>query len=246
MAQDDKRSEDAQGYRFTDEQREAIATLAATNVYARQSKWKTFRELPKRDKWPFFVQHFLLGTVAVAVALAIVIAMAVTFFTKPPDPLVSVQGVNMPGYSAQLAELNAGFRRQLDISDKRLVQIDDSLSVGENGDADDSAKIMTMVSAGQITMLFAAPKDFATLAERGYISKPVDALTARQMRRFSGALVDAHGQHVADPAEAVGLDLSQSRTWAACGLPNGTILGFSNMTSGKDYPRRFVEYLRFA
>lgn len=244
MVQDGKGPEDAQEYRLTDEQREAIATLACANVYAKQSKWKTFRELDRHDKWPFFVQHFLLGTVAAAVALAVVVAVAVTFFTKPPDPLISVQGVDMPGNSAKLDELNAGFRRQAGIADKRLVQIDDSLSIS-NGYADDSAKIMAMVSAGQINMLFSSTKNFAELVGRGYVAKPAAVLSAQQLAALSGALVDAHGKPVADPAKAVGLNLSQSRIWAACGLPSDAILGFSNVTSGKNYPRRFVKYLRF-
>jgi len=58
---------------LSDKQLSAVADLAKTNVYARQSKWKTFRELPNKDKLPFFVQHFLVGTVAVVAAGALVL-----------------------------------------------------------------------------------------------------------------------------------------------------------------------------
>ena len=36
---------------LTQEQQDAVAALASTNVYAKQSKFKTFRELPPKDKW---------------------------------------------------------------------------------------------------------------------------------------------------------------------------------------------------
>ena len=44
---------------LTQEQQDAVAALASTNVYAKQSKFKTFRELPPKDKWPYFKQNFL-------------------------------------------------------------------------------------------------------------------------------------------------------------------------------------------
>ena len=37
---------------LTQEQQDAVAALASTNVYAKQAKFKTFRELPTKDKWP--------------------------------------------------------------------------------------------------------------------------------------------------------------------------------------------------
>lgn len=42
-----------EGIVFTAEQQEALAGLAGGNAYAKQSKWKTLRELPMKDKWPF-------------------------------------------------------------------------------------------------------------------------------------------------------------------------------------------------
>lgn len=232
--------------RLSQEQKDAIGVLASRNVYAKQSKWKTFRELPPHDKWPFFVQHFLLGVAAVVVALVVAVSLLVTFLTKAPDALLSVQGVGMAKYSTSFDELRDGFMRQNDIKDNRLVLIDGSMSISGDGYTDDSAKIMTMVTAGQINVMVSNKHDFATLHERGYISKPDQVLTASQLRDLKDALVDAHGSPVSDPAKAVGLDLSKSATWVARGLPRDAILGFSNVQSGTTYPRRFVTYLRFS
>ena len=99
MADDRNESGEGKEYAFTDEQKDAIATLAIHNQYARQSKWTTFRELPARDKWPFFVQHFLIGTIAVIVAVAVAVSLVCTIVFKAPDPELSVVGVNMNGYS---------------------------------------------------------------------------------------------------------------------------------------------------
>ncbi len=74
-----------EGIVFTEEQREALAGLASENTYAKQSKWKTLHELPMKDKWPFFAQHFLGVTVAIVAAVVAVIAFVVNFWTHPPN-----------------------------------------------------------------------------------------------------------------------------------------------------------------
>lgn len=232
--------------RLSEEQKNAISVLASHNVYAKQSKWKTFRELPAHDRWPFFVQHFLLGTLAVATALAVVISLLVTFLTKAPDPVLSVQAIDMGNDSVAFNKLRDGFLKQEKIKDNRLVHVDGSLSLGDGQSIDDSTKIMTMVTAGQINMMVADKADFATLHQRGYISKPSEVLTSAQLRQVADALVDAHGKAVKDPSVAVGLDLSKSGAWTALGLPRDAVIGFSNVQSGKTYPQRFVRYLRFS
>lgn len=234
-------------YQFTDEQKDAIATLASKNVYTKQSKWKTFRELPTQDKWPFFVQHFLLATVAIIAAIAIVISLVVTYVTKDPDPVLAVQGLGMPKYSKQFTRIKQGFLKQEKIDDERLVDINGDMSIAGDGYTDDSAKIMTMVTAGQINMMFASKMTFTELNTRGYISKPKDVLSAKQLATLEtdAVLVDAKGNAVTNAKKAVGLDLSKSKVWKAQGLPDDAILGFSNVKNGKQYPRDFVAYLKF-
>ena len=85
-----------EGIVFTAEQQEALAGLAGGNAYAKQSKWKTLHELPMKDKWPFFAQHFLGATVAIVAAVVAVIAFVVNFVTQPPDPLLYIAGVSWP------------------------------------------------------------------------------------------------------------------------------------------------------
>ena len=65
--------------------------------------------------------------------------------------------------------------------------------------------------------------------------------------KFTWTRKDAKGNPVSDVNDAVGFDLSHSKTWTSMkGLPKeGVILGFSNITESKDMPIQFVEYLQF-
>ncbi|PST48252.1 hypothetical protein COO72_08560 [Bifidobacterium callitrichos] len=270
------------GGALSDEQQRSIAALAAENTYVRQSKWTTFRELPMADKWPFFVQHFLVGTIAVVVAVALAVSLAVTLLTKPPKPELTVAGIGMGEYSAQLDELKTGFVKAEKIDDGRLIDIDGSFTIampsgesdgdsGDSGDSlnpytDDSAKLMAMVSAGDINMIVADRATFAELAHRGLIGKVADAETddaAFARLAAAGALVDKRGEPVAGASSsddaaaagtAYGLALSKSATWSGAagaagvkGLPDDAVIGFANVTdaSRASRARDFVTYLRF-
>ena len=230
---------------LTQEQRDAVAVLASHNAYASQSKWVTLRSLPREEKWPFFVQHFLLATVAVAVGLALVIALICTYVFKPPDPLLSVQAINMSGSSGQFTELKQGFDRVADIQDDRLSKFGTDLQLGSNSYADDSAKILPMVTAGDINIFVSPRKDVATLRQRELIRPVVEALGEQQAVTLSDAWVDSTGVHVSDAQQAVGLNLSKSTTWVDHGLPKNAVLTFSNLEHSLPYARQFIDYLEF-
>ena len=53
-------------YALSDEQKAAVAELSRSNVYAKQSKWKTLHELPIAEKWPYFKENFLSYAVIIA------------------------------------------------------------------------------------------------------------------------------------------------------------------------------------
>ncbi|MBT1161870.1 MULTISPECIES: hypothetical protein [Bifidobacterium] len=235
---------------LTAEQQDAVAALAATNKYAKQSKWQTFKELPKDEKWPFFVQHFLLGTSAAVVGTIVVIALIVTFVTKPPEPELAIAGFDLDDYSTQLDELKSGFVKQEQISDDRLVTIAGTYDISGDGYTDDSAKVMTMVTAGDINMMIANKNTFASLVSRGVIGKVSDSETKAIMSDLaqSGALVDKKGEPTDDVAKAYGLNLSKSKTWIAIdGLPDDAIVGISNVVNdtNKTRARQFIDYLKF-
>ncbi|BDR55253.1 hypothetical protein KIMH_13640 [Bombiscardovia apis] len=122
------------------------------------------------------------------------------------------------------------------------------LHIGGKDPVDDSAKALAMVSAGQITMLAAPRQVFPKLCARGYVSQSKDALTVQQLAQLkaANALVDAEGNPTQDTSAARGMGLSKSSRWTSQpGLPADTIVAFSNIKSGKDYPQKFVDFLQF-
>ena len=134
------------------------------------------------------------------------------------------------------------------ISDSRLVQMDTSISLGDSENTQDgSARLLAMVSAGQINMIVTDADTFAEVNNRGDITKPAEIMGEAQLERIRDSLVDAKGNPVTDVKKAVGFDLSKSKVWKSVkGLPQQQmILGFSNVTKSKEMPVRFVEYLRF-
>ncbi|NEG88811.1 hypothetical protein [Bifidobacterium aerophilum] len=238
---------------LTAEQQDAVAALAATNKYAKQSKWKTFRELPAKDKWPFFVQHFLLIVVGAVIAVAMVLSLVLSVALKAPDPELAIVGFGMDDYAAQLDELKEAFVKEAKIDDDRLVDIDGSYRLGgdtSNMYEDDSAKIMVRVTAGDINMMIVDRDSMPTLMQRGYVSpiKDAEGKDAQAALAASGALVDKNGETTDDVSKAQGLDLSKSATWTGIdGLPDDAILVFSNIVDDThaERAREFVDYLKF-
>lgn len=236
---------------LTAEQLDAVAVLATTNKYTKQSKWKTFRELPNDKKWPFFEQHFLLPTVAAIVTAIVVIALTVTYVTRPPDTELSVAGFDLQDYSSQLDKLKAEFVAEQKIDDDRLIGMTGEFSINsnDNGFTDDSAKVMTMVTAGDINIMIAGKGTFAQLVDRGLIGSVSSAEGKRVLGELadSGALVDKRGEPTDDATQAYGLALAQSRTWTSDGLPDDMVLGFANISEQTHLTRskQFIEYLKF-
>ena len=120
-------------YALSDEQKAAVAELSRSNVYAKQSKWKTLHELPIAEKMAVFQgKSFLSYAVIIAVVVVIVAAFGVSYLTKGPRAELSVEGINMGGYADQLDRLGSDFVKAEKISDSRLVQMDTSISLGDS------------------------------------------------------------------------------------------------------------------
>ena len=242
---------------LTDAQRDAIATLASRNEYAKQSKWTTFKGLPPADRWTYFRQHFLLETSLVAVALILVVSVGFAYLTKGPDPELSVAGFGMGGYTEQLDALRDRFVDAAGMDDERMVDINGTYLIDLDGDTytDDSMKLTAMITAGDINMVIADKDTFAELDKRGYVGTVAETEGEDAAQRWAdaGVLVDAQGETVdaADKdavAEAKGFDLSHSDVWSGDdGLPDGMMLGFCNVTDATraDRAREFVDFLKF-
>lgn len=171
----------------------------------------------------------------------------ISYVTKGPEAELSLEGVDMAEYSEQIDALGADFVKTQGIEDERLVRTDASIAISENAAQDGSASLTARVSAGQINMIVAETDIFAEVNDRGDITKPAEVMSAADLEQVKDALVDAKGNPVSDVNDAVGFDLSHSKTWTSMKglLKEGVILGFSNITESKDMPIQFVEYLQF-
>ena len=241
----DERQDDQYG--LSSDQEEALGVLASADPHAGQSKWTIFRQLPPDKRWPYFAQHFLPGILAAVLVLALVVSLVVTRLTRPPDPLISVQGFNMSAQEEGFDRLKQGFMRDRGIKDDRLVDMEATMTLNGQG-YDDSAKALTRVSAGQINMVIAPAGLFPTLCKRGLVAKPSQGLKGDDLRRLAsqGVLVDSKGRQVSNPSHAMGLDLSRSSRWRQMsGLPDHAILGMSNVADTATYVRAFVDYMDF-
>ena len=234
-------------YGLSSDQEEALGVLASADPHAGQSKWTIFRQLPPDKRWPYFAQHFLPGILAAGLVLALLVSLVVTRLTRPPDPLISVQGFNMSAQEAGFDRLKQGFMRDRGIKDGRLVDMEATLTLNDQG-YDDSAKALTRVTAGEINMVIAPAGLFPTLCKRGLVAKPSQGLKGDDLRRLAsqGVLVDYKGRQVSNPSHAMGLDLSRSSRWRQVpGLPDHAILGLSNVADTASYVRAFVDYMDF-
>lgn len=243
-----------EGMVFTDEQLEAIAGLARENTYAKQSKWKTLRELPAKDKWPFFVQHFLGAIVAVVAVVAVVIVFVVNLVTSPPEPQLYIAGVNMAQeYTEAVESLEQRFVSEQGL-DPELVTYDANFTIAEDGTGggmvDGSSRLLTMATAGQVNTIITDEETFQKLSISGLVSPLDDVLPAEQVDALEaeGITIEADtGSLEGGETDAMGLSLDRSPVWEDSGLPEGTVLAFSNVSeTGVEYPRAFVDFLDFS
>lgn len=258
---------------LSDKQLSAVADLAKTNVYARQSKWKTFRELPNKDKLPFFVQHFLVGTVAVVAAVALVIGLIVFYATRAPSTKLYVASFGLSDYSRQLQDLQNDFAAQYPQEDSRVFSIDSNFvistsssgaSPSESASADassssqagtgqsallggsyldDSAKLAAMMASGEINVLVGTKPLMCELAQRNSINDPTAVLDSAKLAELGDAVVYQDDLVEGADHAPIGLSLSKSDVWKAKGLPDNAVLGFGNVTKGTEWPLNFVNYL---
>ena len=83
---------------LTQEQQDAVAALASTNVYAKQSK-------------------FLTDVLIIIAVVGLVLAFVISYVTKGPEAELSLEGVDMAEYSEQIDALGADFVKTQGIED---------------------------------------------------------------------------------------------------------------------------------
>lgn len=258
---------------LSDEQLSAVSDLATTNVYAKQSKWKTFRELPNNEKFPFFVQHFLIATVAIVAAVAVVISLVIFYATRPPATKLYVASFGLADYSQQMQGLQQDFAAEYPQEDPRVFTIDTTFilsmpssssnetsnqpSSGASASAesstksefmggaylDDSAKLAAMMAAGEINVMIATQPIMSELVGRNNVNDATAVLDSAQLAKLGDAVVYRDDLVSGADHTPVGLNLSKSSVWKAKGLPEDAVLGFGNVTKGAEWPINFVNYL---
>ena len=53
---------------------------------------QTFRELPPKDKWPYFKQNFLTDVLIIIAVVGLVLAFVISYVTKGPEAELSLEG----------------------------------------------------------------------------------------------------------------------------------------------------------
>lgn len=247
MGDGQRGSQRSSGFGLSEDQKAAVEELSKTNVYEKQSKFKTLRELPAKDRWLYFRQNFLLQTVTITAIVAVVVAFAVSFLTKGSDPELAVEGINMSQYSDSFDSLGTAFAKKEKLTGKNPIKIDTGISLSSQMGQDDSMQLLAMVTAGDVNMIITNAETFADLHSRDVVAKPADVMGASQLEGIKDALVDAKGKPVTDISKAYGFDLSKSKVWKNTkGLPQkDAILGFSNIKKTKNMAVKFVKYLEF-
>lgn len=241
--------EDASDPRLSSEQLSAVAALASTNTYAKQSAFTTLRELHGRQRWSFFVQHFLMRVALIVVGVIMVVTLLLAFVLKAPDPQVGVQGVNMEPYAEQIEQLEQGYLKASG-EDPKLVDMGATMSITNDGTMggglDDSTKLTTMGNNGELNMLISSQSGTALLVRHGMVTPVSEVLDDARLAKVADALVDAEGKPTEDAGKAYGIDLDKSSVWSSIkGAPKDAIFMFSNVRGGTDGPLDFFDYLDF-
>lgn len=236
---------------LTEEQKAAVAELSQTNKYAHQSTWKTFKELPMKDKWPYFVQHFLLSVVIVVAVVGFAVAMTVTYLTKPPQMKLDIVSVNMGDASTQLDHLEQGLAKDSGL-DAKLMDARTNLTIdmaNSNAYSDSTVQLFASIASGDVNTVISNEETMEVMCvERGLVSSLDEALGTKRADalREKGVVVSMDVPDAGDTG--VALDLTKSSVWnsldGADELGDDVLLAFANVTeTGTEYPRALVDYL---
>lgn len=225
------------------EQRD-IEELTAPDPTQHETKWATYRKLPKNYRWPYFYRHFFWPIIAAILITAAIVAFVVHIFITPHGQGLSVAYINMEESSSQMAELKDGYVKAEDVNAK-LVSMDNGFfldstnRVSAEGSDND---LETMISANSLNTLVGPKATIEAQAKRGFVEPLESALTASQLKKLQdeGAVVKVANGSGKEINGA--LDLSKSAKWKATGGLDGAVVGFVNVNES-EYVKKFVDYL---
>lgn len=224
---------------------EDIDALAKPDASEHESKWTTFRNLPKDHKWPYFYRHFLwpivIGVVVVAAVVAFVVNMAVT----PKGQGLGVAFVDVEESTQQMDALEDGYLKYRKVDDKLVdfqndiyLDSDDAAAAGGSQETFD-----VELSGGTLNTVISTKDGLENKDVRDYLESVDDVLDSHQLStlRDRGAIVELPvGKDGAD--KAVAIDLGKSDVWTAHDGRSDALMSFMNVRN-KQYVRLFVDYL---
>jgi hypothetical protein len=240
----------------------AIADLAASSPHAHQNQFQIYRSLPQSEKRDYFVHHFLIWIVTAVVIIAVASSLIHAYATKPPQPDLQVQAVNLPGEGSSVQsamdQIGKAYRKATSLDEQHAVFRANmyyptaAQQTSQKPTDSDAMKIFTMVSAGDINAVIAPADTVKALANAGMIT-PVDhVVTPTQYSRLShltGSFVKGTMPDPDNPKKRInttmGISLSSSPQWqkVAPQRSRSAVLAFANVSQTRVRARQLVDVL---
>jgi hypothetical protein len=241
------------------EEMAAIADLAADRPHAHRNQFQIYQSLPPSEKRDYFIHHFLIWIIAAVVVLIMAISVIHAFVSKPPQPDIQVQAVNLPGKTSDVQSAmdrldnvyrkttkkdaqHALFRSNMyfpTAAQQKIQKPTDS----------DAMKVFTMVSAGDINAVIAPAQTVQALANAGMITPADHVLTPAQQSRLSRYFVTGTIPDQNHPRKAIkssiGISLQHSDVWqkAAPAQSKDAVVAFANVSQTRTAARQLADVL---
>ena len=233
---------------LTEEQQEAINTLASAPAYANESKLSIFRQLPWRKKLDYFREHFLIPVAAAAIIIALVTFLAVRFISPDARPALYAAVVDDALTTSEATNLQNELEDKLGVS----VIIDDYFDMDKDG----LTKLQTMLSSKQIDVIIAPHKIFKQLAGYGYLTNLESTVSKSDNTKLDDATVQLKGFSDADDdgidssgtgkgaSKSYGLKLSDAAGWTSIAdSDHSALIGIATGTKNTGTAQRFIDWL---
>ena len=233
---------------LTEEQREAINTLASTPAYANESKLSIFRQLPWNKKLEYFREHFLVPVTAAAIIIALTTFLVVRFVSPDTRPALYAAVVDDALTTTGATNLQNELEEKFGVN----VIIDDYFDMNKDG----LTKLQTMLSNKQIDVIIAPHKVFKQLAGYGYLTNLESTVNKSDNTKLDSATVQLKGFSDADDdgldssgtgkgaAKSYGLKLSDAVGWTSIAdSDHDALIGIATGTKNTSTAQRFIDWL---
>lgn len=235
--------------KLTQEQREAIDTLASTPQYQGESKIKIFMKIPNKDKATYFREHFLMPVVAAIIVIAMAVFVTVRLVNPNTRPALYAAVVSGSVPMGEADKLKDEYSQKLG----KDVIIDDYFDMSKDG----LSKLQTMIGNEQIDVIIAPHDVFKQLANYGYFDNLQTTLPASEYSTVSKYAMAFHGfddSNVTDEidesgtgqgkSEPYGLLLEHSPRWdKIADADSNALVGIVANTKQLDTAKNFIQYM---